>query len=102
MPQTFVPDMLALPTTLQFVPPSVVRITPMRAPPCPPSELVLPMPATSVLLVASVGSNSTLPIDSEPRESVWGVHVGADTVAFVVFHIPPFTIPTYKTEALPG
>src|SRR3954467_6246935 len=80
---------------VQVAPPSVVFSSPVYEPPSKPSLLKVPTPATSVLLVASVGSNLSAPIESDPCWSVSGVQVGLAAVALVVFQIPPFTAATY-------
>src|SRR5262245_64560409 len=79
---------------VQLSPPSVVRSSPVRGPPLRPKLLYRPIPATSVRLVASVGSNSNAPIESDGRLSVNGVQLGIAAVALLVLQTPPLTAPT--------
>ena len=92
----------ALPMDAQLAPPSTVLSNPTGGPPAPPKELELPVPATRVLLVASVGSRSSAPIDSEPSVSVSGVQTGSAEVAFVVFQTPPLTAPIHRVAGSTG
>jgi len=73
-------------------PPSVVRSNPRNGPQMA-KLLTAPWAATSVWWVGSVGSNSSAPMD-EGMASVSGIHDGSAAVAFVVFQIPPLTLPT--------
>ena len=93
---------VADPSTDHVSPPSVVRSTPMRAPPVAPRLLSRALPATSVWKVGSIGSNSSEPIEGDDSESVSGIHDGLTAVAFVVLHTPPFTAPRNKMSAFVG
>src|SRR6266536_3492734 len=90
------------PRGVQWSPPSVVRRMPSSGPPSPENELVVPMPATSVFALGSVGSSATAPIDRLAWKSVSGVHDGELDEAFVVFQTPPFTEPIQITLGSSG
>src|SRR5262245_31152539 len=60
------------------------------------------MPATSVRLVASVGSNSNAPIESDGKLSLNGVQLGLAAVALFVLQTPLLTPPTYRMFASVG
>ena len=79
--------------SFQVAPPSVVRNNPVSKPPCLPRSLVRPKPAINVCPLASVGSNANALTESDETLSVSDVHVGLAAVAFVVFQMPPLTVP---------
>src|SRR5688572_19267664 len=104
-PEAFLPTSVPPPSRrAQVVPPLVVRRRPIRAPPALPKLLDRPIPATSVLPLASVGSNwsASRPMESEPRASLWAVQTGWAAVALAVRQTPPFTAPRKRMSGLVG
>lgn len=75
-----------------MAPPSVLRITPNPGLPSLASELALPVPAKIV-----DAESGLIAIESIDRpgsfRSVSGAHRGAVAFAFVLFQIPPLTVP---------
>ena len=61
-----------------------------------PNELTRPIPATRTVLVATVGSSSSAPMDRPACWSVSGVQVGDAAVALKVRQMPPLTEPTQR------
>ncbi len=96
------PRVAVLPSWVQMAPPFVVFSRPVNGPKLVWMLLVLAMPATRVLLVASVGSNCKAEISSAGYWSVRGVQATGLAVMLLVSQMPPLTPPTKTFLTLPG
>src|SRR5215472_13835125 len=104
-PVTSSPSSGPAPRDFQVAPPSTDRRRPVWWLPTLPKLLVSAMPATSVLLVASVGSSVSAPMDTWGPRSSSGTQCGLGGLelnASVVFQTPPLTVPTHKVPGWVG
>src|SRR5262245_8282345 len=79
---------------VQVAPAAPVASRPSAQPRSFAKLLRRPIPATSVRPLGSVGSKASAAMDDDLSLLVSGTQAGRASLAFEVFHTPPFTVPT--------